>query len=103
MAEPVLCGNCKMLLDEAMNLPLAERQPCPTCGSRNRLYSKTLTAHVRSTVSLATVFAAASAVAGYAVARIMQRPPSPDPGYHPSTSTAMSSARESCSEWPSPA
>ena len=82
MAEPVLCGNCKMLVDEPMHVPLDERQPCPTCGSRNRLYGKALTAHVRSSASLATVFVAASAAAGYAVARIMQRPPSPEPGYH---------------------
>jgi hypothetical protein len=82
MAEPVQCANCKMLLDEPRNVPLEERQPCPTCSSRNRLHSKTLTAQVRSTASLATVFVAASAVAGYAVARIMQHPPSPEPGYH---------------------
>jgi phage FluMu protein Com len=82
MAEPVRCSNCKMLLEEPMNVPLEERQPCPTCGSHNRLYSQPLTAQVRSTASLVAVFVAAAATVGYTVAKILQRQPSPEPGYH---------------------
>jgi hypothetical protein len=82
MAEPVRCGKCRAELDEPMNVPLDERQPCPRCGSRSRLYSQTLTARATATASLVPAFVGATAAAGYAVARIMQRPPSPEPGYH---------------------
>lgn len=45
MSEPVRCGNqtCGIVLDEPPNVPENDRTPCPACGSRARLYSKTLT------------------------------------------------------------
>jgi hypothetical protein len=71
------------LLDEPMNVPYDKREPCPTCGSRKRLYSQQLTAQVRATATLVPVFIASAAAGVYAAARIMVRPPSPEPGYHP--------------------
>lgn len=85
MPEPVHCGNpeCGALLNEPMNVPLGERHPCPACGSRQRLYSQTLTADVSTRATLTPVVIAATAAAAYAVAQIAVRPPSPEPGYHP--------------------
>jgi hypothetical protein len=85
MAEPVHCGNpeCGARLDEPMNLPLKEREPCSACGSMKRLYSQTLTAHVSTRATLTPVVIAATAAAAYVVAQIAVRPPSPEPGYHP--------------------
>ncbi len=85
MAGPVRCGNpsCGRVLDEPENLPSEERQPCPTCGSRTRLYSQTLEARVTATATLVpTAVVATVAAAAYAVTKILVAPPSPEPGYH---------------------
>jgi hypothetical protein len=51
----VRCGNpeCRRVLNESPRLTPSERAPCPACGSRSRLFEKTLTARGRATASLA--------------------------------------------------
>jgi hypothetical protein len=36
----VFCKNCGQELDEALGLPLDERNPCPSCGSMSRHFTK---------------------------------------------------------------
>jgi len=38
----VRCGECETLLDEASTTPVADRKPCPNCGSLSREISVTL-------------------------------------------------------------
>jgi hypothetical protein len=84
MAESAHCGNpeCGALLDEPPNVPLAERQPCPACGSKLRLYHQELVAQTSSRATMQTLYIAATAAALYAVGQVFVRPPSPEPGYH---------------------
>ncbi len=48
----VKCNTCGSLLDELPNIPLEERLPCPSCGSKSRLYEKELNAEVKVRSSL---------------------------------------------------
>jgi phage FluMu protein Com len=79
--ETVRCNECGLALNEPENVPLEARTPCPRCGSRARLYSRMLTATVSPVATLATAVATGAA-AMYAAAKILVRPPSPEPGYH---------------------
>ncbi len=93
MAEPVRCGNpsCGLVLDEPENVPYEERQPCPECRSRERLYSRTLEARVTATATLVpTAIVATAAAAAYAVTKILVGPPSPEPGTTRCKDTATS-------------
>ena len=36
----VACGKCKAVLNEAPNMPIESRIPCPSCGSMTRLYGQ---------------------------------------------------------------
>jgi hypothetical protein len=85
MSKPVRCGNpgCRNVLDESENLPYEERQPCPKCGSLARLYGRDLAGEVQVVGTLTTAVVASAAAAVYAAAKMLVRPPSPEPGYHP--------------------
>lgn len=39
----VHCGDCEIPLDESSDLPVADRQPCPICGSLKRQHRAILT------------------------------------------------------------
>jgi DNA-directed RNA polymerase subunit RPC12/RpoP len=36
----VACGKCKAVLNEAPNMPVESRIPCPSCGSMTRSYGQ---------------------------------------------------------------
>jgi len=38
----VRCGQCGKELDESFSLPVAERSPCPDCGSSTRQFAVTI-------------------------------------------------------------
>ncbi|MEW6563408.1 MAG: zinc ribbon domain-containing protein [Pseudomonadota bacterium] len=50
----VKCGNCQLELTESASTPIAERQPCPKCGSSIRAFELKIT----STVSVKSKIAA---------------------------------------------
>lgn len=39
----VHCGDCEIALDEPSDLPIADRQPCPICGSVKRQHRVAIT------------------------------------------------------------
>lgn len=39
----VHCGDCEIPLDEPSDLPVADRQPCPLCGSMKRRHRAAIT------------------------------------------------------------
>jgi DNA-directed RNA polymerase subunit RPC12/RpoP len=43
----VRCGECGRKLDEPSSLPVEQRDPCPSCGSKSRQFEVHLTAVVR--------------------------------------------------------
>jgi phage FluMu protein Com len=49
----VKCGKCDELLAEASNTPIAQRAPCPKCGSTSRQFAVSGTARVTASASLA--------------------------------------------------
>jgi hypothetical protein len=50
--QSVFCGGCGSLLDQAANLPVEERTPCPICGSMSRQIRVTCTGNLNVTGSL---------------------------------------------------
>jgi DNA-directed RNA polymerase subunit RPC12/RpoP len=44
---PVICATCKQQLDESADLLPQERLPCPSCGSKTRIFS----VEVRETIT----------------------------------------------------
>lgn len=46
--ESVRCGQCGTFLTEPTDLPVSGRVPCPTCGSKSRLFSVSIHATVRA-------------------------------------------------------
>ena len=46
------CGSCGLTIDERCGLPIADRTPCPQCGSTARKYFKHLKVTAKAQVSL---------------------------------------------------
>ncbi len=46
------CGSCGLTIDEPPGLPIADRTPCPQCGSTARKYFKHLKATAKAQASL---------------------------------------------------
>ena len=56
MSDEVNCGQCgALILGEPPSLPLAQRKPCPTCGSTTRSYKMVATMSMPSSVTLDAV------------------------------------------------
>jgi hypothetical protein len=53
-AVPVVCGQCGEPISESPSGDLAERRPCPKCGSTTRLFSADLHVLASAKVSLQT-------------------------------------------------
>lgn len=48
------CAACGEPIDEPTDLPEAERQPCPNCGSRARAFNANISTSVTLTASVET-------------------------------------------------
>jgi hypothetical protein len=42
IVDNVLCSECKTLIDESSNITLAQRKPCPQCGSLARIFNASI-------------------------------------------------------------
>jgi hypothetical protein len=46
VTQHAICARCRSSLEESPNVPIADREPCPKCGSKDRDFAVGLSAEV---------------------------------------------------------